>query len=87
MPLHEKNQPHYNPIQGVDVDKSETLISNCIVENTGVSSIDIIPTFVTRARSNFGDVVDAERNETKSVTLHPGEKVMVSSVIPKGTTR
>lgn len=84
--LNEKNQPHYNPIQGVDVDKSETLISNCIVENTGISSVDIIPTFVTRARSNFGDVVDAERNETKSVTLPPGEKVAVSSVIPKGIT-
>lgn len=84
--LGENGQPHYTSVQGVDIAKNEYLVSNCLVENRTSVPVALVPSFVTRARSNFGDIVPTVGGDTKSILLKPNEKIGIATVLPKGIT-
>lgn len=82
----ENTQFHYTPLQGVDISSTENLQSNCVVENTSNDSVTIVPSFVTRLRSNFGDRVDAVGGDTTPLTFAPTEKKTIVTTLPKSST-
>lgn len=82
----EKSNKKYTPTQGVDISTSETLLSNCIVENTSDSPVTVTPNFTTRSQSIFGDVVIATGGDSSKVTILPNEKKMVVTKLPKAKT-
>jgi hypothetical protein len=79
----EKSNAKYTPMQGVDIALTETLLSNCVVENMSSSTVAVTSIFVTRARSNFGDIVPATGGDVSPVSFAPHEKKMIITKLPK----
>lgn len=81
----EKSGAKYNPLQGVDISLQENLQSNCIVENTSDKEVTVTPLFVTRARSNFGEIVSSVGENVSPVTFAPKEKKVIVTTLPKAS--
>ena len=82
----EKDQPHYAPRQGVDISIVEKLQSNCIVENTSNVPTTATPSFVTRTRSNFGEIVSTQGGDMNAVIFAPNEKKTIVTSLPISLT-
>jgi hypothetical protein len=82
----EQGGKKYIPMQGVDIAPTEVLLSNCIVENTSDSQVTAIPSFVTRSRSHFGDVVATTGGDTAPTSIAPHEKKMIVTKLSQATT-
>lgn len=81
----EKGSPHYNLTQGVDILANEHLALSCSVTNQTTSAVTLTPSFETRYRSVYGQVVPATGGDTSPVTLAAGEKKTVLVNLPRTT--
>ena len=82
----EANQPHYSAIDAVDILSSETLQSNCVVENFSTTTVNVAPFYETRLLRADGDIVTTSGGETAPIILAPQEKKMVVTSLPKPTS-
>lgn len=78
----ESGAPRYSPVQGVDIESTEVLSSNCVVENNSAQSITVAPMFVTQRRSLFGEEVSTEGGDSRPITLAAGEKRVLVTALP-----
>ena len=82
----ETGNKKYTPDQGVDISSEENLESNCIVRNNSNVDVTIQPYFVTRIRSNFGDIVTTTGGSADVITLGSLEEKIITTVLPKAST-
>jgi hypothetical protein len=82
----EKSEKHYGLTDGVDIDATETLRLACVGTNKSNSTISITPTFETRSRSAFGDIVPAIGGYVAPITFSKAEKKSFSFALPKAAT-
>lgn len=73
----------YTLLQGVDVEKEETLSIHCSAKNNLSHSITVSPSFETHERSVYGPVVGVTYPETPSITFKSGETKEFSFIIQK----
>lgn len=73
----------YTINEGVDIDKGESLKLTCDAINTLDSSVTVSPSFETRVRSLYGNVVEQGQVDTTPVTFNAQEKKSFTVNLPK----
>jgi hypothetical protein len=80
---HASGTEKYAPREGVVVSEVDTLVSHCVVENTGTETLDIFPRTETYRRSVFGETMPlSPLHDVKPLTLAPGERREVHTTLP-----
>lgn len=73
----------YSLSEGVDISKLENIVLNCEVLNSSVKEISITPSYETKYRSAYGEVVATEGGTIEPISFKPSENKKVSVVLPK----
>lgn len=84
--ISEKNNPKYYLLQGVDIKPEESLKLTCSVLNSAKVGVSAVPTYETRYRSTYGDIVPQTGGDGASINFKAGEKKEVSFILPKATS-
>jgi hypothetical protein len=78
----EKNSPHYDLLQKVDISKDEKLTLTCSVLNSTTKSLTVIPTFETLFRTAYGAIIPQTGGSTEAITVAPKEQKIFSVTLP-----
>ncbi|HAE36244.1 TPA: hypothetical protein DCX66_04050 [Candidatus Nomurabacteria bacterium] len=81
----EKSNATYSLGQGVDIKPEESLKLICEAVNPSKTSVTATPTYETRYRSSYGDIIPATGGDSTAITFKAGESKSVSVTLPKAT--
>lgn len=79
----EKNSPTYKLDQGVDIKAEENLKINCTAINSSKVAVSATPSYETRYRSSYGDIVATTGGDVSPISFKAGEKKSFAVVLPK----
>ncbi len=79
----EKGSSHYNLVQGVDVAQNENLVLTCTATNGMATKLSVTPSFETRYRTAYGNVVSQTGGDLSPISFAAGEKKTFSIALPK----
>lgn len=79
----DKSAHHYNLVEGVDIAQNENLTLSCTAKNNGSATLSIVPSYETRYRSAYGDVVSQAGGDTNSISFAAGQSKTISLTLPK----
>ena len=74
--------PNLFPSQGVDIKPSEDLFIHCPLINHFNKDENVLPKFITRLRSPFGQIVEVKDTSSSEITLKKGEKKEIKLLVP-----
>ena len=70
----EKNEPHYNAFQTIDIVKNETLRLTCNAKNSTNKNLSVKPFFETFNRTSYGSVAPQVGGDTQSISFKSKEQ-------------
>lgn len=81
----ERDGHRFGLIQGVDITDNEHLVLTCVAINSAPTKVTATPSYETRYRSVYGDIVSQVGGDTTPLSFNPGEKKSFSLTLPKAT--
>lgn len=78
----EKNSPHYNVLQKVDINKNEILSITCIVLNSTKKTLTVKPFIETHDKTSYGVIIPIISEPDQSITIKSEEKKIFSIILP-----
>ncbi len=66
------------------VDSTSTITANCTVNSSYTGSVDLVPNFVTRANTSFGNIASTAGGSSESIEIKPGAN-SISAELPKAS--
>ncbi|MES2930865.1 MAG: hypothetical protein V4665_03735 [Patescibacteria group bacterium] len=81
----EKSNTRYGLLEGVDISQEETLRLTCSTMNNSPSALSLSPSFETRYRSSYGEIVPVAGGDTMPIAFKALKKENFSILLPKAT--
>lgn len=82
----DKSNTHYSLLQNVDIGEGESLRLTCNTINNTSNVMSLTPTYETRYRSPFGDIVPVTGGDVMPIAFKATKNESFSVVLPKGPT-
>ncbi len=75
---------HYGLLQGVDINKDESLRLTCNTINHSSNALSLTPMFETRYRSSYGEIAPQTGGDTAAISFAASKNENFSILLPKG---
>lgn len=78
----EKNEPHHNIAQSVNITKDETIRLTCSALNSTTKDLSVKPTFETFKGNPYGSIAPQTGGSTEAITFKSKEQKTFSVILP-----